>query len=384
MKGWGRRILLVLFWGSVGALLAGGISLILGTGEASALPFVVGAIGASVIGPLAAVMSAKTVTGSSLAELAKRKPGETIAADAPRTIARIESLREAGVTVQNFHHLFEIDLTMFPRTGQPRRETVSQFITLGDLPNLATGAFVVAATTSKGTMVDLRPGPQWSDALRTGPELYGRIPAPAASPARVTPAVGTQFPQVRPGRRALNLFLVAVCVAGGAYGSLLYVFNGADRLNVSVIETPARWSGQVHGLWDSAQLPLEVRDIEAQLGDRELQHIIVFSDFLSVGVHSESDPIGLDTYAVRYGRLDEPWLSTSSDSDQGFRVSEIDPGLIREVTQRIYAETPDAEISDVQLRESGGRLELTVSIDGKYQSTLRVFDGATGEEIPQG
>lgn len=384
MKGWGRRILLVLFWGSVGALLAGGISLILGAGEASVLPFVVGTIGASVIGPIAAVMGAKTVTGSSLAELAKRKPGEPIAADAPRTIARIESLREAGVTVQNFHHLFEIDVTIFPRTGQPRRETVSQFITLGDLPNLATGAFVMTAATDKGTVIDLRPGPQWSDALRAGPELYGRIPAPAASPERVTPAVGIRFPQARPGRRALNLFLVALCVVGGSYGSLLYVFNGADRLNVAVVETPARWSGQVHGLWDSARLPLEVRDIEAQLGDRALQHMIVFGDFLSLGVHSESDPIGLDTYAVRNGRLDEPWASTRSEGEPGFQLSEIDPALIREVTQRIYAETPGAEISDVQLRRSGGRLELTVSIDGKYQSTSRVFDGATGEEIPQG
>ncbi|WP_402842139.1 hypothetical protein [Microbacterium sp. GXS0129] len=387
MKSWGRRVLLVLFWGSVGALLAGGISLILGAGEASVLPFVAGTIGASVIGPIAAVMGAKTVTGQSIAQLAKAKPGEPLPADAPRLIARIESLREAGVTVQNFRHLFEIEITVFPRTGQPHRETISQFITLGDLPNLATGAFVVAATTDAGTKIDLRPAPQWAESLRTAPELYGRITALAATH---TPPADTREEVVlgagramHPARRAVNLVLVAVCVAGGAYGSLLYVFNGADRLTVAVVETPQRWSGQVHGLWDSARLPLELADIQAQLGDRELQHIVVFSDFISLGVHSDTDPIGLDTYAVRNGRLDEPWASTRSD-DGGFSAADIDTDLIREVTQRIYRETPDAEISDVQVRRSAGALELNVSITGKYQSTYRVFDAVTGEEIPQG
>ncbi len=387
MKSWGRRVLLVLFWVSVGALLAGGISLILGAGEASVLPFVAGTIGASVIGPIAAVMGAKTVTGQSIAQLAKAKPDEPLPADAPRLIARIESLREAGVTVQNFHHLFEIEITVFPRTGQPHRETISQFITLGDLPNLATGAFVVAATTDAGTKIDLRPAPQWAESLRTAPELYGRITAPAATH---TPPTGTREAVVlgagramHPARRAVNLVLVAVCVAGGAYGSLLYVFNGADRLTVAVVETPQRWSGQVHGLWDSARLPLELADIQAQMGDRELQHIVVFSDFISLGVHSDTDPIGLDTYAVRNGRLDEPWASTRSD-DGGFSAADIDTDLIREVTQRIYRETPDAEISDVQVRRSAGALELNVSITGKYQSTYRVFDAVTGEEIPQG
>ena len=387
MKSWGRRVLLVLFWGSVGALLAGGVSLILGAGEASVLPFVVGTIGASVIGPIAAVMGAKTVTGQSLVQLAKAKPGEPVPVGAPRVIARIESLREAGVTVQNFHHLFEIELTVFPRTGQPHRESISQFITLGDLPNLATGAFVVAATTDAGTMIDLRPAPQWAEPLRTAPEMYGRVTAPLATPT-AAPTSGSAVTVdgstgMHPARRALNLIIVAVCVVGGAYGALLYVFNGADRLTVAVTETPQRWSGQVHGLWDSARLPLELEDIQAQLGDRELQHMIAFSDFISLGVHSETDPIGLDTYAVRNGRLDEPWATTRSD-DVGFSAADIDAGLIREVTQRIYRETPDAEISDVQVRRSGGVLELTVSITGKYQSTYRVFDAATGEEIPQG
>ncbi|MFK4789196.1 hypothetical protein [Microbacterium sp. ZW T5_56] len=383
MKGWGRRVLLVLFWISAGALVASGISLALGEGLGTIAPFVVGIIGISFIGPLALIAGAKTTAGLSIAEAMKAKPGEPAPADAPRMIGRIESLREAGVTVRNFHHLFEIVVTTFPRTGRPKRETISQFITLGDLPNLANGTYVVIAASESRLVIDLSPGPQWADALRAAPQQYGRMPAAAEEPSTPVTVTIPDARLMKPARRALNITIVLVCVVTGATGSLLYAFNGADRLSATVGELPARWSGQVHGLWDSARLPLDLADLQDQIGDRELEHLIVFADFISLGVHSESDPIGIDTYALRNGRLDEPWASTASDYAQPFTVADIDAALVRDVTQRIYRETPGAEISDVYVRKSNGLFQLSVSIEGKYEDTSRVFDATTGEEIPQ-
>lgn len=109
------------------------------------LPFVVGLVAVALVLPLMLISGVAGSAGTPLRELTKLKPEEAPAPDLPRELGRIESLREVGLTVRNFHHLYEFTVTVFPQVGDARREVFSQLITMGQLPNLYTGRYVVLA-----------------------------------------------------------------------------------------------------------------------------------------------------------------------------------------------------------------------------------------------
>lgn len=139
----------------------------------------------------------------------------------------------------------------------------------------------------------------------------------------------------------------------------------------------------MHGSWDSAQLDLDLADLHGELGDRDLVYFYVFDGYYSIAAYSETDARGQDVHAFRGGSLSLSWTSVLSGSEGRFTIDQVDPVVLRQAVAKVYAETPDAEISNVGLREEDGRLVISVSIDGTYESTTRRFDAVSGEAISQ-
>lgn len=339
--------------------------------------FVISVVIISVAGPLVVVFTAVTSAGISL------KPEQPPGPEFVRTLARIESLKESGVVVASFNHLFQFTVTMFPANEPAQRFVFSQFITMGQLPNFYTGRYVVvAAKPDGGWLLDPEPSQTWAAKLRAAPELYDDVQGAAAAAEPAKPAVKPTAPVVSRGRNVLNWVLVALCVLVGFFGSTLLIFGGVSRALTTVQEAPLHIRGEVHGLWDSKMLELDLADLRQQLAGRELQSVVIFDNRWSMRARSTTDPEGIDTYTFAGGRLDTAWLSTGSPDDATFSIDQVDANVLRAVLAQVYAERPDAEVENVHMSVSHrGGLTMSVSIEGAYQSTYLEFDARTGEPI---
>ncbi len=389
MKPWLRRTLLILFWVGVGALIAGIVGFVLGSMSGAVLPFVVGLVAVALVLPLMLISGVAGSAGTPLRELTKLKPEEPPAPDLPRELGRIESLREVGLTVRNFHHLYEFTVTVFPQVGDARREVFSQLITMGQLPNFYTGRYVVLVALP-GEPVKLRldpaPSEEWKAVLHSAPERFDSVVAPAGtgdSPRADARAAGAPpgGSAPAPGRTGLNLVIVAVCVIVGFVGSMILVLGGPQRAQIVVSEIPQRVTGQVHGLWDSAMLEHDLHALREQLAGRDLEYLYVFDSYFSIDAYSETYAGGEDSYVFRDGSLELSWTSTMVGTTGKFRVEDVDAGMIRAAVAQVYAADPDAQIRAVRVRVAQGGLRISVDVEGVYEDTTREFDARTGEEI---
>ncbi|MGO4679497.1 hypothetical protein [Microbacterium sp. 2MCAF23] len=391
MNSWVRRGILVLFWMAIGTVLASILGFVLGSAETATIAFVIALLVATTVVPTILILStvAGLGSGSSVGRGVRLRDSQVLAATAPREIARIESLREQGVTVRNFHHLYEFTVTVFPRAGAPRREVFSQLITMGELPGFFTGRYVVLATTPGARPVlDPAPDAQWKAALRDAPARYDGFTA--ASVAATTPptaqAAGpspSETPSTagRAGRILANLVIIMLCVAGGFALGIVWVFSTPQRAVALIEEMPQRLSGQVQGVWDSAVLDLDLTDLRRQLRGRSLESVVIFDTYWSIDARSATDPEGEDSYAYRNGSLSLSWTSELTSSQGGFSIDEVDPDVVRRAVATVRADAPGIVISNVMIRRLQGPLVIDVDSDGVYKTTTRRFDARTGVEI---
>jgi len=398
MNSWVRRGILVLFWMAIGTVLASILGFVLGSAETATIAFVIALLVATTVVPTILILS--TVAGLGSGSPGRSSTGRgtllgappVLSASAPREIARIESLREQGLTVRNFHHLYEFTVTVFPRAGAARREVFSQLITMGELPGYFTGRYVVLATTPDARPVlDPAPDAQWAAALRAAPARYdGLAPAPAqattpstAGAARPSSAT-TAPPVVGAGRILANLVIIVLCVAGGFALGTVWVFSTPQRAVALIGEMPQRLGGQVQGVWDSAVLDLDLADLRRQLHGRSLESAVIFDTYWSIDARSATDPEGEDSYAYRNGSLSLSWTSELISSQGGFSIDEVDPDVVRRAVATVRADAPGIAISNVMIRRLQGPLVIDVDSDGTYKTTTRRFDARTGTEIPVG
>lgn len=391
MNSWVRRGILVLFWMAIGTVLASILGFVLGSAETATIAFVIALLVATTVVPTILILStvAGLGSGSSVGRGVRLRDSQVLAATAPREIARIESLREQGVTVRNFHHLYEFTVTVFPRAGAPRREVFSQLITMGELPGFFTGRYVVLATTPGARPVlDPAPDAQWKVALRDAPARYDGFTA--ASVAATTPptaqAAGpspSETPSTagRAGRILANLVIIMLCVAGGFALGTVWVFSTPQRAVALIGEMPQRLSGHVQGVWDSAVLDLDLTDLRRQLRGRSLESVVIFDTYWSIDARSATDPEGEDSYAYRNGSLSLSWTSELTSSQGGFSIDEVDPDVVRRAVATVRADAPGIVISNVMIRRLQGPLVIDVDSDGVYKTTTRRFDARTGVEI---
>lgn len=234
--------------------------------------------------------------------------------------------------------------------------------------------------------LDPAPSEEWKAVLRSAPERFDSVVAPAAtgdSPradARAADAPpGGSAPA--PGRTGLNLVIVAVCVIVGFVGSMILVLGGPQRAQIVVSEIPQRVTGQVHGLWDSAMLEHDLGALREQLAGRDLEYLYVFDSYFSIDAYSETYAGGEDSYVFRDGSLELSWTSTVVGTTGKFRVEDVDAGMIRAAVAQVYAADPDAQIRAVRVRVAQGGLRISVDAEGVCEDTTRDFDARTGEEI---
>ena len=132
----GRFIAKSLGWIIAGAVIGSITAGSTGNLPESYLGFVIGG----------AILASFIITGLSVSRTIKDAQGVIDgAADSVNgspVPARVESLDEGGITLKETYHEFIFMLTVFPSTGEPYRTTIRQYITMGDLPNFPTGAYV--------------------------------------------------------------------------------------------------------------------------------------------------------------------------------------------------------------------------------------------------
>lgn len=171
--------------------------------------------------------------------------------------------------------------------------------------------------------------------------------------------------------------LIGLLVSG------LWVLGGPARAIPTLAEVPARITGQVHGMWDSALLARDLEDLRTELGDRELQNLYLMETYYTVDAYALKSEVGVDAYVFRNGDLTlsdkrEGWSTTAA-----FTMADIDLDVIRSVAEQIYDDDPGAQIALMYVTAQNG-FSVHVSIDGEYTSETRVFDGRSGEELAEG
>ena len=399
MNRWLRRGVLVLFWMAIGVIFASIVGFTLGSTDTATIPFTIALIVVTTVVPTVLAIGTATKSGPDSSRSSVRHAGwlgapPTLTPETPRVLARIESLREQGLTVRNLQHLYEFTVTVLPRAGSPRRAVFSQLITMGQLPNFFTGRYVVLATPAgpeARPMLDPAPDAHWAAELRAAPSRYDEVPSPPASsapaPSRERSAEGA-FNAKSPARRAggtpVNALIIVVCVVVGFALTALWVFATPQRAAVLIGEAPQRLTGEVHGIWDSAVLDLDLADLRARLYGRSVESVVLFDTYWSIDAQSVTDAAGEDTYAYRNGALTLSWTSERLSSQGGFSITDIDAGVMRRVVAIAHRDDPSIVISDVMIRRLQERLVIDVDSEGVYKTSTRRFDAATGEEIPAG
>ena len=399
MNRWVRRGILVLFWMAIGTILASVVGFTLGSTESATIAFVIALIVATTVVPTALVfgmvskLGASTGSGSGVRHGARLGAPPVLAPTAPREIARIESLREAGLTVRNFHHLYEFTVTVFPRAGSPRQEVFSQLITMGELPGFFTGRYVVVATTAPGArpVLDSTPDAHWAAELRAAPSRYDAVAPATAAAKSAPPAGGAERSSAEPGsgagrvgRIVANTVIIVVCVVSGFALGTIWVFSTPARAAALIGEMPQRLGGQVQGVWDSAVLDLDLTDLRRQLHGRSLESVVIFDTYWSIDAVSATDPEGEDSYAFRNGSLSLSWTSELISTQGGFSIAEVKADVVRRAVATVRADDPGIVISNVMIRRLQGPLVIDVDSEGVYKTTTRRFDAGTGAEIPVG
>ena len=393
MNRWLRRGILVLFWMAIGTVIASIIGFVLGSADSATMAFVIALIVATTVVPMVLLLGSLPAfgPGSPVRRGARLGAPPIPEPAAPREIARIESLREQGLVVRNFHHLYEFAVTVFPASGSPRREVFSQLITMGQLPNFFTGRYVVLARTAPGARPVLDPAPDahWAAELRAAPSRYDARPAATdavATPAPAQPAASAEDPPRAVGawQVVANTVIILVCVVSGFGLGSVWVFSTPERAAALIGETPQRLSGQVQGIWDSAVLDLDLADLRRQLHGRSLESVVIFDTYWSLDAQSTTDPAGEDSYAFRNGSLSLSWTTELISSQGGFSIDEVDPAIVRRAVAAARSTDPGIVISNVMIRRSQGPLVIDVDSDGVYKTNTRRFDAKTGVEIATG
>lgn len=393
MNRWLRRGILVLFWMAIGTVIASIIGFVLGSADSATMAFVVALIVVTTVVPTALLLGSLPAFGSGSPVRRGGRLGAPPILDpaAPREIARIESLREQGLIVRNFHHLYEFAVTVFPASGAPRREEFSQLITMGQLPNFFTGRYVVLARTAPGARPVLDPAPDahWVAELRAAPSRYdARVAAADAvttsAPAHAGASAEDPHRSAGPWRVLANAVIIVACVVGGFALGSVWVFSTPERAAALIGETPQRLSGQVQGIWDSAVLDLDLADLRRQLHGRSLESVVIFDTYWSIDAQSTTDPAGEDSYAFRNGSLGLSWTTELISSQGGFSIDEVDPAIVRRAVAAARSTDPGIVISNVMIRRSQGPLVIDVDSDGVYKTNTRRFDAKTGVEIATG
>lgn len=394
MKQTSRRLLLIGFWVSGGVVLASIVGMVLNMYVWAGVVFGVSLTAMFAFGFGGIGLGVSKLTNQPLLRM---RPEDPPSPDLPRILARVESVHEAGLTVRNFNHLYRFVVTVLPASGHARREEFTQFITMGQLPNFYTGRYVVLATSAGAAgsteaprlMLDPAPSPTWQAALRDAPSRYDDVVAPPPPATSSAPggqgrtATLTVAPTSTPARRALNLVLVATCVAVGFVGTFAFTPGGLPYIAASAAEIPDRITGRVHGLWDSRLLAPSLEQLARDLDGRQLEDLSIYGDYIVAEARSTTDPEGRDNYVARHGALELSSQWTSTGPAPSFTVVDVSPAAIRTAVGAVYASDPDAVVSNVAIRPFNGtsRLVIVVTTEGEYESETAQFDMATGEPV---
>ncbi len=257
-----RRLPGLLLWLGVGATVAGVVGMSLGVASRAWLP-----LAAGIVAIIAAccLMFALPARHGSVRDLARRVPDETADPGGVREIARIEEVRDVGISVGGLHHLFEFTVTVVGPDGPARQEDFAQFITLGQLPDYATGRYVVlgrVASSPKRLLIDRNPPPPWGQAVRDAPARYDGITPVGGAASERGAASAPERTSRRPGFLT-RVLIPALCAVLELAGGLVHVYRSPELAVVELREIPQRASGEVSGYWDSDQLPLALDDLSA-------------------------------------------------------------------------------------------------------------------------
>lgn len=221
-----------------------------------------------------------------------------------------------------------------------------------------------------------------------GPE--GRERSPHEVPSRAESAtrnvMGKRPDKGSPGRtKKAGLVAVAiavVCSVAGAFGAMTPVFGSVPRFGLMASEVPARLGGDVHGVRDSGLLENDLNTLSGLIGDRELEYMRLETTSMALGVIGGDDATTIKNYQFYGGGLgDSEDTRRSYADDMSFTVADVDPRIVRDSVEAVYAAEPGAHISSVDIDIYSQALTITVKVKNTITHYDRVFDAKTGEQI---
>lgn len=306
---------------------------------------------------------------------------------AQRHLARLEQVDEAGFVLSGQKHLLDVVVTLLDAPNSPRQVRLRQFVNVSDLPAVNRGDYVVvalpdgadAANPRAGWFLDLRPPPQYADALRSAPLRYQYVTAP--------PPAGTAPPRLTRHRTRL-LRVLGVAVVGFAVGFVGLVAVtplGLPRMVAWVGMVPDRITGDVHGTFDSPMLEDDVESLQAAFAGRDVIWVGFYGGYVVADAVAVTDPEGEDSYTYRYGAVNRTSTGTRT-TEATFSMDDVRPAAIRRAVDQVLETDPDADFSYVRVSRGFGTvshgLRITVYTTGDYGGDTYEFDGHSGEALP--
>ncbi|WP_286772051.1 hypothetical protein [Sphingomonas sp. 66-10] len=394
-----RFAFLALLWLTIGAfagfIVAGTASLI----PNAWIPF--GIVGFIVAGFALSGLLVRRVTRG-MARIVK--PAQGGLPPGRRVLARVDKLREAGLTVANFDHLFLFTLTVFPPEEAPPYETtIRQFITMGELPNFHTGRFLVfvedPASPGYG-LIEKEPPEDWQRKADAPPEGYRTQKAARSYPdrgVRLLGLGGDRPPAMSPARLAINIVTMLAFLAFGFLAPFALVTGGIETVTTFFEDLPKTLTGRNEGNFDRDKLRKAYDRAVTYAGDRPVETIRIYRDYVKLTVANPSQANAYDDVTLRGAISDSrpDGASYAIRPDETFRASEtnfamldhalVDASLHGDRKKLIYIGFRTRSIPDVgrgtdDRATTGNRksIVVTVGFDGDYGSTSRTYDAETG------
>lgn len=275
-----------------------------------------------------------------------------------RMLARVDSLKEAGLVVRGTDHLFAFTLTVFPELSAPYQTTARQFITMGELPNYYTGRFVVFVEDRNDPgygILEKEPPEDWKERAARPLDEYADEKATKIYPDKGFHPLGSRT-SFSASKLVLNIVLSLVFLVIGFIIPFLLVPNGFQSLLTTVRDIPGEISGSTQGNFTNPRLSETVVTIKKTIGDRKVQSVLVYKEYVIIIAEHPGRDKAFDRITFRGGSsTSAPYTGGSSiDPDELFSIADISEVRLQKAIESAKRQTPE-----LQMVYAGYRMHVT-------------------------
>ena len=401
----GRFILKSLGWIFAGVFAGAVTAQATGNLPESALGFIIGG------GILASFAFTIVPVTRTIKEAQSMASGAADSVNGTPVAARVESLEEGGITLKDTYHEFIFTLTVFPATGEPYQTTIRQYITMGELPNFPSGAYI--------PFIEDKANPGYGAFNRklTLPETsqYNGVIAHKTYPDRgrqnsfggIAKATPAHSAPVSPVRIVASLIFIIIYLVGGfllpfvvtnSLDTFIQQVQGKKPLTLAERERRSAAESEKEPVLD----PAGIADLYSQaakvIGDRHIKELFIHPGFASFTVENRERKGAYDDVRISDGKVDvSPDPSSGSiKPERTFTLEDAPVESLLVAFEKTKESRPDAPLNYVAFVKSfealkdpsasGGTtaqeiITALVYVDDPYHSYTARYDVRSNERV---